>query len=374
MLIHRIMRAPEKRVIKLDIGNIPPAEVDAYMQRIADKMKKVPFMDPQTGDYNLRYNIMNILEDFYIPVRGGDSGTDISNLSGLEFNSIEDIEYLRNRMMAGLKIPKAFLGYDESINGKLTLAAEDVRFARTIERIQRIIVAELTKIAIVHLYAQGFEDEELVSFNLRLTVPSTIYEQEKINLWKEKVQLASDIQNLKMLGSDWVYKNVFNFSDQEIQAQRDMVAEDVKRSFRYVQLESGESDPEKYGFPQDKQPEAPSLGGDSMMGDVGDQMSSPVGEARMGRPKTGPRYGQDAHPRGRDPLGFKERYKVIQSSEKKRKNPRKSPLSLEMKTSIDRKLGRLSVSTPKIITESHTDPDAGTFLDLSNINNEIVEE
>jgi len=379
MLIHRIMRAPEKRVIKLDIGNIPPAEVDAYMQRIADKMKKVPFIDPQSGDYNLRYNIMNILEDFYIPVRGGDSGTDISNLSGLEFNSIEDIEYLRNRMMAALKIPKAFLGYDESINGKLTLAAEDVRFARTIERIQRILVAELTKIAIIHLYAQGFEDEELVSFTLKLTVPSTIYEQEKINLWKEKVQLASDIQNLKMLGSEWVYKNVFNFSDQEIENQRDMVAEDVKRTFRYTQLESGESDPEKYGFPQDKQPEA---GGDMMGSDMGGEAppegappeGAPVGEARMGRPKTGPRYGQDAHPRGRDPLGFKERYKVIQSSAKKRNNPRKSPLSLEMKTSIDRKLGRSPISTPKVLSEGHTDPDAGTFLDLSNIDNDIVEE
>src|ERR1019366_8315683 len=120
MLIHRIMRAPEKRVFKIDIANIPPAEVDGFMQKMADKQKKIPFMDPTSGEYNLQYNMQNILEDFYIPVRGGDTGTDIQNLGGLEYNAIDDIEYLRNKMMAALKIPKAFLGYDEAV-GKLTL-------------------------------------------------------------------------------------------------------------------------------------------------------------------------------------------------------------------------------------------------------------
>ena len=369
MLIHRIMRAPEKRVIKLDIGNIPPAEIDTYVQRIADKMKKVPFVDPQTGDYNLRFNIMNILEDFYIPVRGSDSGTEITNLSGLEFNSIEDIEYLRNRMMSGLKIPKAFLGYDESINGKLTLAAEDVRFARTIERIQRIVVAELNKIAIIHLYAQGFTDEELLNFDLKLTIPSTIYEQEKINLWKEKVQLATDFQNLKMVGSKWVYENVFNFSEQEIERQREQIAEDVKFAFRLTKIESGESDPAKYGYPQDQQP-MDDAGAEGGMPDMG---GTPVGEGAVGRPKTGMQYGQDSSPSGRDPLGFKERYKVIQSSEKKRNNPRKSPLSTEVLNALSNKFKSSNVvNTHGMLSESQ-DPDTGTFLDLSNIDEDVIE-
>ena len=95
MLIHRIMRAPEKRVFKIDIGNIPPNEVDNYMQRIINKMKKIPFVDQNTGDYNLKYNIQNLTEDFYLPVRGGDSGTNIENLSGLEFSNIEDINSIK---------------------------------------------------------------------------------------------------------------------------------------------------------------------------------------------------------------------------------------------------------------------------------------
>lgn len=367
MLIHRIMRAPEKRIVKIDIGNIPPAEIDAYMQRIGDKMKKVPFIDNATGDYNLRYNMMNIMEDFYIPVRGGDSGTEISNLGGLEFNSIEDIEYLRNKMMAGLKIPKAFLGYDESINGKLTLAAEDVRFARTIERIQKIVVAELTKIAIVHLYAQGFEDEELVNFSLKLTLPSTIYEQEKLNLWKEKIQVASDMKNLKMISEDWIYKQIFNMSESEMQDQRDGVAEDVKRAFRYTKIEGGEPDPSKYGYPQDQSPD--DLADEQGM-DGGDPMAGgepgPVGEGEVGRPRTGMKYGQDSHPMGRDPLGLDGQYDVIKHSKQDRRKPRrKSPLSLEMMHGIRSKLGR---SQSNLLSENTApDPDKGTFLDDTNL-------
>ena len=197
MLIHRIMRAPDKRKILVDIGNIPPAEIDTFMGRIMDRMKKTPLVDPATGDYNLRYNMMNITEDFYLPVRGKDSGTDIQNLPGLQFNAIEDIEYLRNKLLAAFKVPKAFMGYEEEVNGKATLAAQDVRFARTIERIQRIMVSELTKIAIIHLYIQGFRDEELIDFELSLTSPSIVYEQEKLNLWKEKVAVANDILGTK---------------------------------------------------------------------------------------------------------------------------------------------------------------------------------
>ncbi|MBC8422071.1 MAG: portal protein [Pelagibacteraceae bacterium] len=115
MLIHRIMRAPEKRVFKIDIGNIPPNEVDNYMNQIINKMKKAPVVEADTGDYNLKYNMQNITEDFFLPVRGGDSGTQIDSLPGLSYEAVEDIEYLRDKLMAALKVPRAFLGYEEAV-------------------------------------------------------------------------------------------------------------------------------------------------------------------------------------------------------------------------------------------------------------------
>jgi hypothetical protein len=294
MLIHRIMRAPEKRVFKIDIGNIPPTEVDNYMQRIINKMKKVPFIDRNTGDYNLKYNMQNLTEDFYLPVRGGDSGTQIENLAGLEYASIEDIDYLKNKMFAALKIPRAYLGYEENVNGKATLAAEDVRFARTIERIQRTIISELSKIAIVHLYAQGIQDSEMTNFSLSLVNPSTIYEQEKVNLWSEKIRLAQDIQGLNMLSKDWVYENIFKLSSGEQDEQRVSMLDDLKDRYRFRSIEDEGSDPAM----EDEEPE-----------DIEESLENLKNELKDkgGRPREGGTYGKDKHPQGRDPLGDKER-------------------------------------------------------------------
>ena len=164
MLIHRIVRAPEKRIFYINVGNIAPTEVENFMQKTISKMKRTPYIDQQTGDYNLKYNMQNLLEDFYIPVRGNDQATKIDTTKGLEYDGIKDVEYLRDKLFAALKVPKAFMGYEKDLTGKSTLAAEDIRFARTIERIQRIIVSELNKIALVHLYTQGYTDESLTNF------------------------------------------------------------------------------------------------------------------------------------------------------------------------------------------------------------------
>ena len=248
MMIHRIMRAPEKRVFKVDIGNIPPNEVDNFMQKIINKMKKIPVMDQSTGDYNLRYNIESVTEDYYLPVRGGDSGTEIETLPGLtNDNAIDDIEYLRNKLMAALKIPKAFLGYEEGIGSKATLAAEDVRFARTIERFQKILVAELEKIAIIHLYAQGFNDAELLNFDLELTNPSMIHEQEKLELLEQQVNIAQSAMENKLFSRNWIYDNIFDLNEHQKSDIFQKIIEDQKQAFRMEQISAEGNDPAESG-------------------------------------------------------------------------------------------------------------------------------
>jgi hypothetical protein len=344
MLIHRIMRAPDKRKVLVDIGNIPPAEIDTHMQRIIDRMKKVPLMDPKTGDYNLRYNMMNITEDFYLPVRGKDSGTDITNLPGLQFNAIEDIEYLRNKLMAAFKVPKSFLGYEEDNSGKASLAAQDVRFARTIERIQRIMVSELTKIAIIHLYVQGYTDEELIDFEIEMSSPSVIFEQEKLNLWKEKIQLSKDIADSKFLSRDWVYHNILNISSDDLQEEKKKVEEDVVMIAKMDAAAQQAAQPEQPAeAPTEQPPEAapaqetePVDDVDQILASLEDTPTEEEGgdeaeleEAKMGRPRTGASYGQDSHPRGRDPLGHKENMDALRGRIQRRAPSKKSPLSLE---------------------------------------------
>ena len=247
MMIHRIVRAPEKRIFYMNVGAIPPNEVEAFMQKTVQKLKKVPFVDPTTGQYNLKYNMMNMMEDFYIPVRGNDQSTRIDTAKGLEYNGIEDVAYLRDKLFAALKIPKAFMGYEKDLTGKATLAAEDIRFARTVERIQRILLSELTKIALVHLYTQGYDGEALTNFDLSLTTPSIIYDQERVNLMKEKVELASQIMENNLLPSDWIYDNLFHFSEDQFDEYRDLIVQDKARKFRLNQIETEGNDPSETG-------------------------------------------------------------------------------------------------------------------------------
>lgn len=255
MLIHRIMRAPEKRTFFVNVGSIPPAEVDQFMQKTINTMKKTPYIDQKTGQYNLKFNMQNMMEDFYIPVRGGDASTRIETTKGLEYDGTNDIQYLQSKMFAALKIPKAYFGYEGDLQGKATLAAEDIRFARTVERIQKILESELTKIALVHLYTQGFTGENLTNFEIKLTNPSIIFEQEKVALMKEKIDLANQMKDSKLFATDYIYDNIFNLSEDQYMEMRELVREDAKRVFRLAQLEAEGNDPassgRSYGTPHD---------------------------------------------------------------------------------------------------------------------------
>ena len=277
MLIHRIMRAPEKRVFKIDVGNIPPREVEQFMQKIINKMKKTPVIDQNTGEYNLKYNVESVTEDFFLPVRGGDSGTQIDTLQGLSNNDqIEDIEYLRNKLMASLRIPKAFLGYEEGLSGgKATLAAEDVRFARTIERLQKIVVSELTKIGIVHLYSQGFTDADLIDFSLELQNPSMIHEQEKLELLNQQIEAAEKAMETKLFSREWIYDNIFDFSEKKQVDIYEGIVDDTKQKFRLEQIESEGSDPAKEPAPQENDDEEGDDFSVSRKGDWGGSKKDP---------------------------------------------------------------------------------------------------
>ena len=254
MLIHRIMRAPEKRMFYINVGSIPPSEVDQFMQKTINNMKKTPYIGDD-GQYNLKFNMQNMMEDFYLPVRGGDSSTRIETTKGLDYDGTADVQYLQSKLFASLKVPKAYFGFEGDLQGKATLAAEDIRFARTVERIQKIVESELTKIALVHLYTQGFTGESLTNFELNLTTPSIIFEQEKVALLKEKVDLANQMKDSKLFSSDYIYENIFNLSEDQYNEMRELVREDSKRTFRVAQIEGEGNDPSKsgrsYGTPHD---------------------------------------------------------------------------------------------------------------------------
>jgi len=368
MLIHRIMRAPEKRIFKIDIGNIPPNEVDNFMEQIINKMKKIPHIDPQTGNYNLKFNLNNMMEDYYLPVRGGQSTTSIDTLPGMTFTGLDDIEYIKNKMMAALKIPKPFLGYDEGVEGKTTLASMDIRFARTIERIQKIVVSELTKIAIVHLYAQGFEGEELVGFELELTAPSIIYDQQKVALMNEKIQLATAMKDSKLVSDKYIYEFIFNMSEDQWLQERIDVIEDLKLRFRQNQIEQEGNDPAitgvSYGTPHD-------------MASLHMSSNDVEEKDQGGRPPEGIKFGQHKNAFGWDPIGSKQIKQAFDPENQKTAflpDPNARKGAGMVATENHNILKYLKSKNTKLITESmktakekQDDADSGTMLDENNI-------
>jgi len=216
MLVYRVIRAPERRVFYIDVGNVPPEDVANYLEQAQSTLKRNQVVDRDTGKVDLRYNPLSVDEDYFLPVRGGESGTKIDTLAGGQNTAaIEDVEYIQKKLFAALKIPRAYLGYDEEVGAKATLAQEDIRFSRTIQRIQKTVVSELNKLAMIHLYCHGYEGEELADFELRLSNPSTIAQQQKLELIRTRFEIAGTAPE-GSVDKGWIQKNVLGLTDEEI--------------------------------------------------------------------------------------------------------------------------------------------------------------
>jgi hypothetical protein len=221
MLIYRTSRAPERRVFKIFVGNMDDKDVQPYVNRVANQFKRDQIVDPKNGNVDMRYNQMAVDQDYFIPVRDPNAPNPIDTLPGAQnLSEIADIEYIQKKLLTALRVPKAFLGFEEVVGDGKNLALQDIRFARTINRIQKAMVQELNKIAIIHLFILGFEDE-LTNFTLGLTNPSTQADLLKIENWKEKILLYKDAvsdpgNGIQPVSSSWAKKHILGFSDEEI--------------------------------------------------------------------------------------------------------------------------------------------------------------
>ena len=220
MLIYRTSRAPERRMFKVFIGNMDDKDVEAYVQRVANKFKRDQVVDHKTGNVDMRFNQMAVDQDYFIPVRDASAPDPITTLPGAtNLSEIADIEYIQKKLLTALRVPKAFLGFEEVVGDGKNLSLQDIRFARTINRIQKSMLAELNKVAIIHLFLLGFEDE-LSNFTLNLSNPSTQADLLKVDVWKEKIILYKDavakIEGIAPVSVSWAKKHILGFSDEEI--------------------------------------------------------------------------------------------------------------------------------------------------------------
>jgi hypothetical protein len=220
MLVYRIVRSPERRVFKIEMGNIKAEDVPKEMELIQTRLRRNKIVDGETGRVDLRYNPLSVDEDYWLPQRDG-KGSDITTLPGGQFTGdIEDVQYIQSKLFSALQIPKAYLGYEGDVGSKATLAQEDVRFSRTIQRIQKIVLSELTKIAVIHMYLLGYRDKELVDYEIKMANPSTIAEQQKLELWRMRLEIAGMAQE-GMLDKETIWKDLFHFSSEKMEKMMD---------------------------------------------------------------------------------------------------------------------------------------------------------
>jgi hypothetical protein len=263
MMAYRIVRSPERRVFYIDVGNIPAEDVEQYIQQVQTQMKRNQIVDEDSGRVDLRYNAMSIDEDYYIPVRAGNSSR-IETLAGGQFTGdIDDVNYLRDKLFSAIKIPKAYLAQSDAQEDKTTLAQKDIRFARTIQRLQRVVLAELQKICVIHLFTLGYRNEDLTNFSLTLNNPSKIAELQELEHLRTKFDIAGAATE-GLFSKRWIYKNIFKMDDDEVERIMREQFTDSKHSslIEAVGTAAGEA-----ATPSEPADLGDDLGGDDLGGD-----------------------------------------------------------------------------------------------------------
>ena len=266
MMAYRIVRSPERRAFYIDVGNIPPQDIEQYMQKVMTQMKRNQVVDPSTGRVDLRYNPLSVEEDYFIPVRG-QSSTKIESVAGGKYTGdIEDVKYLRDKLFSALKIPAAYISSDSEKGGatedKTTLAQKDIRFSRTVQRLQRSIITEIEKIGIIHLYTLGYRDEDLVSFRCSLNNPSKIAEMQELEFWKTKFDIVGSATE-GFFSKQWLAKRMFGLTDDEFLRNRREMFYDKK--YEAALETAGEAEQAAQTAAIDAGPDA----GGALPGDIG---------------------------------------------------------------------------------------------------------
>ena len=262
MIAYRVVRAPERRVFKIDVGNIPPQDIPQYMEKVKSEMKRNSLVNATTGRVDLRYNPLSLEEDYFIPMRGG-VGSEIVSLPGAKsLDDIEDVKYLRDKLFAAIKIPQSYLtNLEGGTEDKTTLAQKDIRFARTIHRLQRSVVSELEKMAIVHLYTLGFRGQDLLAFNITLNNPSRLAELQQLEYMKTKFETATSVPE-GTFSKRWIAHNILGMSDSEfLRNQRETFYDRKYQQALETTVEEGALEAEGGGLGD--------LGGEEGLGDLG---------------------------------------------------------------------------------------------------------
>jgi len=273
MLIYRLDKSIERRVFKIYVGGINDKDVPAFVQEIANNFKRTPIIDPMTGQVDLRKNFLDVSSDYFIPVRDPSAPNPIETLQAAHNDtSMDDINYMQNKIFAAIRVPKQFINFQDAQGKGQNLSLADIRFARMIMGVQQFVLAELNKVAMVHLYLLGFK-EELTNFSLAMNIPTAQIESLELDALMKRIQTASAALadpgiGMPMVSLHWVQTNILKLSDNEIKdilgeirLEKAMAAElqatpmIIKKTGMFDAVDNIYGDYEAMNNPQQQQPQ-----------------------------------------------------------------------------------------------------------------------
>jgi hypothetical protein len=224
-LIYRLQRAPERYAFYVDVGDLPPAEALHYVNRVKQQYKKRRFFDPSTGKLNLRWEPLSQDDDFFIPVRKDQQGARIEVLGAPAWQHMDDIEYFRDKMFAGIGVPKSYLSQEGGVPRQI-LSNQDVTFARLILRVQREVRNGVSRICRIHLASLGI-DPYRVPYDVHMTTPSSIYDLAQIEVMNARADLAARMQ--AFVSEYFILNRIFKLEDEDIEKIMKQREEDAER-------------------------------------------------------------------------------------------------------------------------------------------------
>ena len=236
-VIYRIARAPERRIFKIDVGNLPKIKAEQYLRDVMARYRNKLVYDAATGEIKDDRNYMSMLEDFWLPSREGGRGTDITTLpGGQNLGEITDIEYFRSKLYRSLNVPISRLESSSGFNmGRSSeITRDELKFTKFVQRLRKKFTELFNDIMRTQLILKGIINEDdwhTVRDHLQYDFlqDGHFAELKQTEMLRERLALANEMRDYigKFFSVEYVRKNVLKQNDREIETMDKQIKNEI---------------------------------------------------------------------------------------------------------------------------------------------------
>lgn len=248
IVVYRIVRAPERRIFYVDIGNLPKMKAEQYLQQLMNQYKTKLVYDSNTGEMKDQKRHMSMTEDYWMPRREGGRGTEVQTLQGGQnLGEMEDVQYFKQKLYKALKVPISRLESDTPFASRTTeVTREEIKFNKFISRLRlrfTHLFDDLLKTQLVLKGIISLEDWGKIrnDISYRFNTDSVFHEAKRMEIFRERFSMLRDASEYmgNFISKEWVWKNILQMDDLEISEMKKQI-EKEKKDGEYGEDEDGD--------------------------------------------------------------------------------------------------------------------------------------